>query len=65
VAELPIFEDPFVLERPLRNDEITEVGIVEGAAGIALTLLAAATDVEPAWDRMFLLSIPQRQNLAP
>ena len=31
-------------------------GLLEGAAGAALTLLAAATDVEPAWDRLFLLS---------
>jgi len=31
-------------------------GLLEGAAGIALVLLAAATPVEPAWDRMFLVS---------
>jgi hypothetical protein len=37
-----------------------EVGILEGGAGIALALLAAATDVEPAWDHMLLVSIPQR-----
>lgn len=30
--------------------------IVDGAAGVGLVLLAAATAVEPAWDRMFLLS---------
>jgi hypothetical protein len=30
-----------------------------GAAGIALALLAAATPIEPAWDRMLLVSIPQ------
>jgi lantibiotic modifying enzyme len=35
-----------------------EVGILEGAAGIALALLAAATHIEPAWDRMLLVSIP-------
>ena len=35
-----------------------EVGILEGAAGIALALLAAATDIEPAWDRMLLVSVP-------
>jgi class I lanthipeptide synthase len=33
-----------------------EVGVLEGAAGIALALLAASTTVEPAWDRMLLLS---------
>ena len=36
-----------------------EPGILEGAAGIALALLAAVTDVEPIWDRMMLISIPQ------
>ena len=35
-----------------------QVGILEGAAGIALALLAATTDVEPAWDRMLLVSVP-------
>lgn len=35
-----------------------QVGILEGAAGIALALLAAVTHVEPAWDRMLLVSIP-------
>ena len=33
-----------------------EVGILEGAAGIALALLAAVTPAEPRWDRMLLLS---------
>jgi len=31
-------------------------GMLDGAAGVALTLLAAATEVEPEWDRMFMLS---------
>ncbi len=31
-------------------------GLLRGAAGVALVLLAAATPVEPAWDRLFLLS---------
>lgn len=31
-------------------------GLLDGAAGIALALLAAASDVEPTWDRLFLLS---------
>jgi len=33
-------------------------GLLTGAAGIALALLAAITPVEPAWDRMLLVSIP-------
>jgi lantibiotic biosynthesis protein len=36
----------------------TGIELVEGAAGVALVLLAAATSVEPTWDRMFLLSAP-------
>jgi len=31
-------------------------GVLDGAAGVALALLAAATDIEPGWDRMFMLS---------
>lgn len=34
-------------------------GILTGAAGIALALLAAITDISPAWDRMLMISIPQ------
>lgn len=36
--------------------EIDQPGLLEGSPGVALVLLAAATDVEPAWDRLFLLS---------
>jgi len=31
-------------------------GLLEGAQGVALALLAAATSAEPTWDRLFLLS---------
>jgi lantibiotic biosynthesis protein len=37
----------------------TGIDLAEGAAGVALVLLAAATSVEPAWDRMFLVSAPR------
>jgi lantibiotic biosynthesis protein len=37
----------------------TGIDLVDGAAGIALVLLAAATSVEPTWDRMFLVSAPR------
>jgi lantibiotic biosynthesis protein len=37
----------------------TGVELVEGAAGVALVLLAAATSVAPTWDRMFLVSAPK------
>lgn len=35
-----------------------ETGFLTGAAGVGLALLAAATAVEPAWDRVLLTSIP-------
>jgi lantibiotic biosynthesis protein len=31
-------------------------GLLDGAPGVLLALLAASTDVEPLWDRAFLLS---------
>ena len=37
----------------------TGIELVDGAAGVALVLLAAATAVEPSWDRMFLVSAPR------
>src|SRR5215217_2370088 len=37
----------------------TGIELVDGAAGVALVLLAAATPVEPTWDRMFLVSAPR------
>ncbi len=37
-------------------------GILTGAAGIALALLAATTDIEPKWDQMLLVSVPTAQN---
>jgi class I lanthipeptide synthase len=37
-----------------------EPGFLQGAAGIALALLAAATPVEPLWDRLLLAAIPPR-----
>ena len=33
-----------------------------GAAGIGLTLLAATTTVEPEWDRMMLVDLPEQCN---
>jgi hypothetical protein len=35
---------------------IDKPGLLDGAAGVAMVLLAAATPVEPAWDALFLLS---------
>jgi hypothetical protein len=39
-----------------RNNQTDQPGLLDGAAGVALVLLAAATGVDPAWDRLFLLS---------
>jgi lantibiotic modifying enzyme len=39
-----------------RFDWIAEPGFLGGAAGVGLALLAAATPVEPGWDRLLLLS---------
>jgi hypothetical protein len=35
-------------------------GLLTGATGIALALLAATTNIEPLWDRMLLASISPR-----
>jgi lantibiotic biosynthesis protein len=43
----------------------TGIELVEGAAGVALVLLAAATSVEPTWDRMFLVSAPMPITSTP
>jgi hypothetical protein len=39
-------------------DWTDELGFLTGTAGLALALLAAATPVEPTWDRVLLLSAP-------
>jgi len=36
----------------------TGIELVDGVVGVALVLLAAATSVDPSWDRMFLVSAP-------
>lgn len=38
------------------GQRVDQPGLLDGAPGVALVLLAAATDVEPTWDRLFLLS---------
>jgi len=39
-----------------------KIGLLEGATGVALGLLAAATNVEPNWDRMMMLSVPPKRG---
>jgi hypothetical protein len=41
-----------------RNDP----SLLNGAAGVALALLAATTPIEPAWDRFLLLSPTHRRQ---
>ena len=43
---------------PARNGEnwVETPGLLEGAVGVGLALLAASTVVEPAWDQMLLAS---------
>lgn len=36
--------------------EIEQPGLLDGAPGVALVLLAASTSAEPVWDRLFLLA---------
>jgi hypothetical protein len=38
------------------GNQVDRPGLLDGAAGVAMVLLAAATDVEPVWDRVFVLS---------
>jgi hypothetical protein len=35
---------------------VDQPGLLDGAAGVAITLLAACSPIEPAWDRLFLIS---------
>ena len=41
---------------------LTRPGLLTGSAGIGLALLSATTDLEPAWDRFLLTSIPPGTN---
>jgi lantibiotic biosynthesis protein len=38
------------------GQRVDQPGLLDGAPGVVLVLLAAATDVDPTWDRLFLLS---------
>jgi len=42
-----------------------EPGFLHGAAGVGLALLAAVSPVEPAWDRVMLLSLPRTRKSRP
>jgi hypothetical protein len=38
------------------DNRTDQPGLLDGAAGVAIVLLAASTGMEPTWDRVFLLS---------
>ena len=38
------------------GNDVDQAGLLDGAPGVALVLLAAAIDAEPTWDRLFLLA---------
>lgn len=42
-----------------------KLGLIQGIAGIGLALLAAVSDTEPCWDRVFQTDIPPTPNLHP
>ena len=49
----------YLAYEPKLNGQVAwkkEAGVLTGAAGIALVLLAACSNVEPQWDRMLLIS---------
>ena len=37
-------------------NQVDQAGLLDGAPGVALVLLATGSDIEPRWDRMFLLA---------
>jgi lantibiotic modifying enzyme len=58
---------PFGLTHAEVGDTSTsrpEPGLLMGAAGIGLALLAAATQVEPGWDRAFMLDVGKTRGIA-
>jgi lantibiotic modifying enzyme len=44
--------------RPHEGGWVDDPSFLSGATGVALALLAAATPVEPSWDRLLLASVP-------
>jgi lantibiotic biosynthesis protein len=41
---------------PPPGDQVVPPGLLTGALGVALALLAATSPAEPAWARLFLLA---------
>ena len=51
-------DDSFLGFRAVEHDgrRVDQAGLLEGATGVGMVLLAASTAAEPSWDRLFLLS---------
>lgn len=50
-------QHPFVFrDLESENNWVDDPGLVTGAAGVVLVLLAASTSTEPIWDRLFLIA---------
>ena len=47
----------YVPARSCEEYDADGAGVLTGAAGVALALLAAATEVEPGWDRLLAISL--------
>lgn len=55
----------FLAWAPLPNGEEgwdADPGFLTGASGVALALLAALSPIEPAWDRLLMVSIPDQET---
>jgi lantibiotic modifying enzyme len=50
--------------RPGEGEWRGEPGFLSGVAGIGLALLAAVSEVEPAWDRVMVVSVPPRKGVS-
>jgi hypothetical protein len=48
-------DTPFGYRNTERGSDFDNPGFLEGAAGVAAALLAAATDITPAWDQVLLI----------
>jgi lantibiotic modifying enzyme len=40
-----------------------KLGLIQGIAGIGLVLLAAVSEIEPCWDRVFQMDVPPRPTI--
>ena len=40
-----------------------KLGLIQGIAGVGLAMVAALSDVEPSWDRVFQMDVPPEPDL--